>query len=78
MSNYFLGNEKSDMIGNSAGYLYALRRTDDGELYFARVNQLSRNDSIQINKEGDPENNYSDFEIQHSFRIYLVENILNF
>ena len=67
MSNYFLGNEKSDIIGDSATYLYALRRTDDGELYFARVNQLSRNDSIQINNEGDPANNYPDFESDVDF-----------
>lgn len=62
MSNYFLGNEKAELIGDSPNYLYALRRTDDGELYCAKVNQLSREDSITINNEGDPSDNYTDFE----------------
>lgn len=62
MSNYFLGNDKADFIGDQAQYLYALRRTDDGEVYLAKVNQLDKNDSIQINVEGDPSENFVEFE----------------
>jgi hypothetical protein len=62
MSNYFLGNEKSDLKGDSPNYLYAFRRTDDGELYLAKINQLSRVDSITINNEGDPADNFTEFE----------------
>ena len=46
-NNYQLGVDER-ILGDSPKYFYALRRTDDGEVYFARVNQLSRDDSIQI------------------------------
>lgn len=61
-SNYVFGRDPSELIGDQPRYLYALRRTDEGELYFARVNQLSRDDSFTLNNEGDYENNYNDFE----------------
>lgn len=61
-SNYVFGRDPSELIGDQPRYFYALRRTDDGELYFARVNQLSREDTIEINNIGDYENNYNDFQ----------------
>lgn len=60
--NYFFGRDKSTSLGNDPAYFYGLRRTDDGELYFARVNQLSREDSVTINNEGTADGNYTDFE----------------
>ena len=44
-----------------------MRRTDDGELFIAKVDQLSAGDSIAINNEGDPANNYEDFEQGQDF-----------
>jgi hypothetical protein len=61
-SNYQFGRSKEDLLGDSPRYFYALRRTDDGELYFARVDQLSRVDSVQINAEGTSDSNFADFE----------------
>lgn len=66
-SNYIFGRDPSELIGDQPRYLYALRRTDDGELYFARVNQLSRNDSFQLNNEGTSEGNYTEFEVGVDF-----------
>ena len=60
MSNYVFGNDQSN--SGEPQYMYALRRTDDGELYFVRVNQLSRTDSVQINNPGTSDGNYEDFQ----------------
>lgn len=63
---YYVGGEvnQSDILGdNSPRYFYALRRTDEGMLYFAKIDQLkSFNDVIIINDPGLTENDYEDFE----------------
>ena len=62
MSQY-AGNDVTSVTGNIDGrYMYALRRTDQGELFFTKIDQMDNNASIQINKPGDPEQNYNDFE----------------
>lgn len=60
--SYQFGRSKDELLGDTPNYFYALRRTDDGELYFARVNNLSRSDSIQINNDGTADANLPDFE----------------
>ncbi len=67
MSNYFFGRPADTLIGDDPRYFYALRRTDNGELYFTRVNQLSRDESITVNNTGDAEGNYEDFQIGVDF-----------
>jgi len=67
MSNYFFGNNPTDIIGDAPRYFYALRRTDNGDVYFARVDQLSRTDSIEINNVGPAETNFTDFEVGVDF-----------
>jgi hypothetical protein len=44
-----------------------LRRTDNGELFVGKVDQLSPNDSVTINKPGDPDKNYPNFEQGQDF-----------
>jgi len=66
-SNYFFGRTKEEQIGTSPQYFYGLRRNDDGELFLARVNQLSRVDSLQVNGDGDIANNYENFEVGTDF-----------
>ena len=62
MSQY-AGNDVTNVTGNIDGrYMYALRRTDQGELFFTKVDQMDNNASIQINKPGDPANNFNEFE----------------
>lgn len=62
MSDTFMGQSIQDMVNQTdSRYFYGLRRTDDGELFVAKVDQLKSDDSVQINKEGDPEENYEDF-----------------
>jgi hypothetical protein len=60
--NYEFGRSADDLLGGSPKYFYALRRTDDGELYFTRINQLSRTDSVQINNDGTTDGDFLEFE----------------
>ena len=68
MADTFLGQSITDMVNQTnARYFYGLRRTDDGELFIAKVDQLKSNESIIINKEGDPAQNYEDFDEGENF-----------
>jgi hypothetical protein len=62
MSNYYLGTSPEEALGDSPRYWYALRRNDDGELFFFRSDQLKDKDSIELNLPGDPSENFEDFE----------------
>ena len=65
-NNYQLGADEN-ILGDSPRYFYALRRTDEGELYFTRINQLSRTDSVQINNEGTADGDFLEFEVGADF-----------
>lgn len=61
---YYIGNEVSinDILGQgNPRYFLALRRTDDGLLYFAKIDQLKDTDTITVNVAGSNENNFEDF-----------------
>jgi len=65
MSNqWFTGQTITQTIEDNLGerYFYGLRRTDDGELFLGKLDQLSLNDTIAINKEGDPVDNYTELD----------------
>lgn len=63
MSEHYVGAVTlSDLLGNSPRFFYALRRTDDGTLFFTRIDQLTSTASITINVPGPNENNYEGFE----------------
>ena len=58
----FLGQSVSELVAQTdARYFYGLRRTSSGELFLSKVDQLKNDDSITINKIGDPSENYEDF-----------------
>lgn len=65
---YYIGNETpiSELLGEgNPKYFYALRRTDDGDLYFAKINQITDNgdnDVITVNNIGPAGENFEDFE----------------
>ena len=65
-NNYQLGADEN-ILGDSPRYFYALRRTDEGEIYFVRINQLSREDSVQINNDGTVDGDYLEFEVGVDF-----------
>lgn len=64
---YYIGTQPDSLLGDNPRYFYGLRRTDDGELYLGRVDQLKGNDSIDINNVGPVEENYNDFEVGVDF-----------
>jgi hypothetical protein len=67
MSQY-AGNEAGYITGNLDGrYFYGLRRTEQGELFFTKIDQMDPTASLQVNKPGDPSNNFPDFEQGQDF-----------
>ena len=61
-SNYYLGRDPVETLGNSPRYWYALRRNDDGELYIVRSDQVIDKEAYELNIPGAPEENFEDFE----------------
>lgn len=62
---YYVGNENNfdNLLGaGNPRFFYALRRTDAGDLFFAKIDQLKSTDEIIINDPGLTENNFEDFE----------------
>ena len=60
-TNVYLENGVKDR------YFYGLRRTDEGELYIGKVDQLSANDPVTINLPGNIDDNYKDFDQGYDF-----------
>ena len=62
---YYIGqdNALSEVLGEgNPRYFYAIRRDDEGLLYFSKIDQLTDLGSITINNSGLTENDYTDFE----------------
>lgn len=61
---YYIGAiPNADLLGSDTPrYFYALRRTDDGLLYFGKIDQLKDVDVITVNDPGLTENDFQDFE----------------
>ena len=67
---YYIGNENSiaDLLGaGQPRFFYALRRTDDGLVYFAKIDQLTDTDSITINNPGAASGDFADFNYGADF-----------
>jgi len=68
MSYNYVGQSYDNIAGQyQPRYFYALRRTDAGDLYFARVDQLQNTDSITLNNPGNTSDNYDNFELGSDF-----------
>jgi hypothetical protein len=48
-------------------YFYGIRRTDDGELFIGKMDQMSTTDNVTINNPGDPTKNYPNFDEGQDF-----------
>jgi len=65
---YFVGNGTGDLINlnpilREARYFYALRRTEQGDLYFTKTDTLLDSESITINElTYDTSEDFPDFE----------------
>jgi hypothetical protein len=63
----YIGISGSSALGGQPRYFYALRRTDDGELYFSVVDTVDPSDSVTINAPGDGDDDYTEFEVGTDF-----------
>jgi hypothetical protein len=64
-STHYVGQEPSvtELLGEGQPrYFYALRRIEDGTLFFAKIDQLKDIQSITINNPGPSQNDFSEFE----------------
>jgi len=62
---YFVGNDASlsNVLGEgNPRYFYALRRDEEGLLFFAKIDQLTDTGLITINNSGLTEGDYTEFE----------------
>lgn len=68
MSSNYIGYSPDQILaGVENRYFYGIRRTDQGELFLAKVDQVKTNDSIVINKSGDSIDNFSNFREGDNF-----------
>ena len=64
MSTYYAGQTTvADLLGaDNPRYFYAIRRDEQGLLFFAKIDQLKDTSTIIVNDPGLNENDFSDFE----------------
>ncbi len=63
MSANYLGQNPDQMVAAIQNrFLYGLRRTEQGELFLGKLDQMDANSSLQVNKPGDNTNDYDNFE----------------
>lgn len=64
-TTHYVGQSPSinELLGQGQPrYFYALRRTDDGLLFFAKIDQLKDPDTVTINNPGASEDDFTEFE----------------
>lgn len=69
-SPHYVGQTPSttELLGEGQPrYFYALRRTDEGTLFFAKIDQLKDVESITINNPGPSVNDFEDFQYGVNF-----------
>lgn len=67
MSNYIGFTPDQFYSTTTKRFFYGLRRTDEGELFAGKVDQLKKTDSLNINKPGDPAENFNNFQEDQDF-----------
>jgi hypothetical protein len=70
MSTHYLGITPTDLLNYGVGesrYFYALRRTEDGDLYIYKIDQFTGQDTIQINAPGESSDDWTFFEMGIDF-----------
>jgi len=64
-STHYVGQTPgiSELLGEGQPrYFYALRRTEDGTLFFAKIDQLKDTDTITVNNPGASADDFTEFE----------------
>lgn len=66
MSTYYVGDQDTSALlgANNPRFYYALRRTQEGDLYFTKVDQLlGADEEIIVNNIGLAEDDFTEFEV---------------
>jgi len=63
---YFLGNSAADLLQGKPRYFYGLRRSDAGDVYIDRIDQLN-GEAVVINNPGDSVDSYEKFAVGLDF-----------
>jgi hypothetical protein len=66
-SNFYLGIDPQDRLGDTPRFFYGLRKNENGSLFLQRIDNLKSNDSVEINYIGDESGNYNDFTVGVDF-----------
>lgn len=69
-STHYVGQTPSinELLGTGQPrYFYALRRTDEGTLFFAKIDQLKDVDAITVNNPGSSADDFTEFEYGVNF-----------
>jgi hypothetical protein len=68
MSTNYTGQTPGEIVQSfGKRYLYGLKRTDQGELWFGKLDQMQPDSSLAINMPGDPEDNFDNLEEGQNF-----------
>ena len=68
MSQLYAGYSPDQIAnGTTNRFFYGLRRTDNGELFLGKVDQMKKSDSVTINNPGDPTQNFPNYEEGEDF-----------
>jgi hypothetical protein len=62
---YYAGGEISlnDILGEgNPRFFYGVRRTEEGTLFFSKIDQVKDNDTITLNVPGPSDSNFENFE----------------
>lgn len=66
-SPYYLGIDPESRLGGTPRFFYGLRKNENGSIFLERNDQMKGRDSVEINRIGPPEDNYTDFEVGVDF-----------
>jgi hypothetical protein len=66
-SNFYLGIDPQDRLGDTPRFFYGLRKNENGSLFLQRIDNLKSNDSVEINYVGEEAENYTDFTVGVDF-----------
>lgn len=68
MSTNYTGQTPAEIVQQfGKRFLYGLKRTDNGELWLGKLDQMQPDSSIAINMPGDPEDNFDNLEEGQNF-----------
>lgn len=68
MSTNYTGQTPGEIVQSfGKRFFYGLKRTDQGELWLGKLDQMQPGQSLQVNIPGDPEDNFDNLEEGQNF-----------